>query len=179
MLTLSVLWVFYPQDSGVSHFFILFAGRPEPTTGIRINGSHFFYAQGNQGNPLTTKPFKNKHIMKKIIVSIIMAIAVIASFASLASCNKNNATSDSLVGTTWTATTEMGFFTLNFTSESTFTLYVRESADSGSVTEIGTYTRNGNSVSMKSVEFSFTGSISGNSMMLTENDGYVVIFTRA
>ena len=108
-----------------------------------------------------------------------MAIAVIASFASLASCNKNNATSDSLVGTTWTATTEMGFFTLNFTSESTFTLYVRESADSGSVTEIGTYTRNGNSVSMKSVEFSFTGSISGNSMMLTENDGYVVIFTRA
>lgn len=118
--------------------------------------------------------------MKKIIVSIIMAIAVIASFASLASCNKNNAASDSLVGTTWTATIGDEFATLSFTSETTFTMYVKDEGLENVMTTIGTYTRNGNSISLKSQEFNFSGSISGNTMTLqaTENAA-TLIFIKA
>lgn len=118
--------------------------------------------------------------MKKIIVSIIMTIAVIASFASLASCNKNNATSDSLIGTTWTASLGDEFITITFTSETTFTIIAQDEGAGESMTSIGTYTRNGSSISLKSREFNFSGSISGNTMTLMET-GYAstIIFTKA
>lgn len=109
-----------------------------------------------------------------------MAIAVIASFASLASCNKNNAASDSLIGTTWTASLGDEFITITFTSETTFTIIAQDEGAGESMTSIGTYTRNGSSINLKSREFNFSGSISGNTMTLMET-GYAstIIFTKA
>lgn len=126
--------------------------------------------------------------MKKIITIFVAALAFLLSSAWFSSCSKIS--SSSLSGTTWVASEKTEYvtiaYTLIFLSESAFSITINTNDDNRSDTLNGTYNVNGNSITLI-ISFqttagtrsqSLTGTISGNTMILSDPEGDTMLFTK-
>lgn len=109
--------------------------------------------------------------MKKFLAIFVAVAAVIFYTASVSSCSKesDSKASDSLAGTTWTASDGGSYITLVFLSDTNFSITIAYGGET--YPSNGTYTRNGNTLMLTCTDgYLYTGIINGNVLYLTDVD---------